>query len=166
MRKINKTTKTYKQIEPLSELITTGRMLCIDPSTGSTSSKPGFAVYNQGELLEAGEIDLDVKMNRSKRLYEISRTIREEFQLADILCVEYIPPVSYRGGMNSNAIMALQKAIGAILAAQPFEYLLEIPASAWKQAKDDDYYKSDMMDSVYLGKYVIDLAEHIINNSD
>ena len=116
---------------------------------------PGYAWYEKGVLIESGIIEVDYRLNKSLRLYEIARTIREEFPVPDILVVEYIPPVSYRGGMNNVAIMALQKSIGAIVGAHPFKNLLEIPASAWKAYKTEDYVKSDQDDAVMLGRCAI-----------
>lgn len=155
-----KPSKTYTAISKCYNEILTGRVLAIDPSTGSASSKPGFAWFEKGELVESGEISLDITANRSKRLYEISRTVREEFDQPDVLVVEYIPPVTYRGGnqMNGVSLMALQKAIGAILAAHPVEHLLEIPAAAWRKWKPESYIKSDEMDAISLGLCAIGTA--------
>jgi hypothetical protein len=138
-------------------------MLCVDPSTGSRSSLPGFAWYEAGILVESGEITVDPEANRSKRLYEISRTIKEEFETPEILVVEYIPPVTYRTGnrMNGISLMALQKAIGAIIATHPFEHLLEIPAAAWRAHKPDNYVKTDEMDSICLGLCAINTARKV-----
>ena len=119
---------------------------------------PGYAWFEKGQLKESGIIEVDPGLNRSQRLYEISRTVREDFDRADILVVEYIPPVTYKGGMNSVAIMALQKAIGAIIAAHPYEHLLEVPSSAWKKYKPDNYVKTDEFDSICLGLCVVGIA--------
>ena len=158
----SKKTKTYESVEQCWQEVLTGTMLCIDPSTGSKSSRPGFAWYEKGELKESGEIIVDLKANRSKRLYEIAKTVREDFPLPDILVVEYIPPVTYRGsghGMNGVSLMALQKAIGAIIGAHPFEHLLEIPASAWRKYKQEWYEKSDEHDAITLGICAIETAK-------
>jgi hypothetical protein len=139
-------------------------MLAIDPSTGSKSSRPGFAWYEAGVLKESGEISVDLKANRSKRLYEIARTVREEFPVPDVLVVEYIPPVTYRGSatkMNGVSLMALQKAIGAIIGAHPFEHLLEIPAAAWRKYKPEDYVKTDEWDSIVIGLCAVETAKQV-----
>lgn len=160
---VTKKSKTYQAIEACWREVLEGKMLCIDPSTGSQSSRPGFAWFENGELVESGEILVDIKENRSKRLYEIARTVREEFPVPDILAVEYIPPVTYRGGnrMNGVSLMALQKAIGAIIGAHPFEHLLEIPSAAWKAYKTDDYEKTDEWDAITIGLCVVGTAEKI-----
>ena len=160
---MNKTTKTYKSIEPIADIILEGTMLCIDPSTGSQSSMPGFALYEKGIKIESGIIEVDPTLNRSLRLYEISRCVREDFKDIDVLTVEYIPPVTYKGkgGMNSVSIMALQKSIGAIMAALPFEHLLEIPAASWKVYKPKEYEKTDEWDAICLGLCVVGIAEFV-----
>jgi len=160
---MNKNTKTYAAIESMWRTILNGTMLCIDPSTGSRSSRPGFAWYDKGVLKESGEITVDMEAHRSKKLYEISRTIREDFPLPDILVVEYIPPVTFRTGikMNKVALMALQKAIGAIMAAHPFDNLLEIPPTSWRSYKPANYVKTDEMDAVCLGLCAVGVAKDI-----
>lgn len=157
-----KKSKTYEAISKCYREILEGTMLAIDPSTGSKSSRPGFAWYEAGVLKESGEIQVDLKANRSKRLYEIARTVREEFPVPNVLVVEYIPPVTYRGSatkMNGVSLMALQKAIGAIIGAHPFEHLLEIPAAAWRKYKPEDYQKTDEFDAITLGICAIETAK-------
>lgn len=157
-----KTSKTYQAVSKCYREILEGTMLAIDPSTGSKSSRPGFAWYKGGKLIESGEIIVDLKANRSKRLYEIARTVRDDFEKPDVLVVEYIPPVSYRGrstSMNGLSLMALQKAIGAIIGAHPFEHLLEIPASAWRKYKPDEYVKTDEWDAICLGLCAVETAK-------
>lgn len=152
--------KTYQKVKAVKDLVLQGKLLCIDPSTGSQSSEPGYAWYENGRLVESGVIDVDTTANRNVRLYEIARCIREDFEQPDILVVEYIPPVTYKGGirMNKVSLMALQKAIGAIIGARPVEHLLEIPAASWRAWKPDNYVKSDEMDAVCLGLCAIGLA--------
>lgn len=163
---MNKTSKTYQAIKPLTHHILNGTMLCIDPSTGSQSSMPGYAIYKKGVLVEYGIIQVDSKLNRSVKLYEISRTIREDFDPADVLVVEYIPPVSYKGGMSSVAVMALQKGIGAIMAAHPYENMIEIPSSAWRNYLPDGYEKGDDWDAVAIGNCAVCVALEVVQNGD
>lgn len=161
-----KTSKTYQAVSLCATEVLKGTMLCVDPSTGSKSSRPGYAWYEAGKLKESGEIIVDLKSNKSKRLYEIARTIREEFPEPDVLVVEYIPPVTYKTGnqMNGVSLMALQKAIGAILGARPFEHVLEIPASAWRSHKPAEYVKTDEWDSIVIGLCAINTAKQVLRN--
>lgn len=158
---MNKTSKTYKAVHKYYSILLNGKMLAIDPSTGSKSSVPGFAWFENGELIESGTIEVNIQDNRSKRLYEIARTVREEFEMPDILVVEYIPPVSYSGGMNGVSLMGLQKAIGAIVGARPFNNLLEIPASAWRNYKPPEYEKTDEWDAITIGLCAVEVARQV-----
>jgi hypothetical protein len=159
---MSKQSKTYKRIEPIADIILTGKLLCIDPSTGSKSSVPGYAWYEKGKLVESGEILVDIGGDRNTRLSEISRCIREDFDKPDVLVVEYIPPITYKGGgnqMNNISIMALQKAVGAIIGARPVSHFVEIPASSWRKYKPKDYIKSDVADAECIGLCAIGLAK-------
>ena len=155
-----KNSKTYKKIAPVSNEILTGKLLAIDPSTGSQSSQPGYAWFEAGELKESGEIDVDISGDRNTRLAEISRCLREDFDQPDVLVVEYIPPVTYGSGirMNKVSLMALQKAIGAIIGARLVDHCIEIPSASWRAWKPDNYVKSDEMDAICLGLCAIGLA--------
>lgn len=162
----SKTSKVYINIKQLKDVILTGKILAIDPSTGSRSSMPGFAWFENGKLIESGEINVDFTDERHEKLYEIARTIREDFSEPDLIIIEYIPPVRYgRGGMNNISIMALQKSIGAILSARKIKYMLEVPAITWRNYKKPDYYKSDVKDAETLGYCAIGIAE-FINKTD
>lgn len=162
---MNKNSKTYKAIIPYVERILDGYILSVDPSTGSASSMPGYAIFKKGKLTESGIIEVDSRMARQKKLYEISRTFREEFEKPDLLIVEYIPNVSYSGGMNNVAVMALQKAIGAIIASFDTE-MLEIPASAWRHYKPPEYKKTDEFDGITMGLCAIAIAKQIKKQED
>ena len=84
--------------------------------------------------------------------------------MPDILVVEYIPPVTYYASetrMNKVSLMALQKAIGAIIGAHPVEHLLEIPASSWRKYKPEEYKKTDEWDAICLGLCTIAIAKKI-----
>ncbi len=160
----NKLNKTQQKILPLISTILEGKILAVDPSTGSKSSLPGFAWFEKGQLIESGVIEVNLNTNKSLRLYEIARTIREDFDKPDILIVEYIPPMVYsKSKMSGVSLMALQKAIGAIIGAQPFENLLEIPEPAWRHHKPPDYVKSDEYDAISLGLCAINTALKLQN---
>jgi len=162
---VNKNSKTYQAIKPLANLLLEGTILSIDPSTGSSASLPGFAWFSGGELIESGVLEVDYRLSRSIKLYEIARTIREDFNKPDILLVEQISTIIYRGSkMNATGMAGLQKAIGAIIGARPFEHVIEIPASAWRSYKPDNYVKSDEMDAVTIGLCATEVAKEVIEN--
>lgn len=159
---MDRTTKIYKAIVPFADILLSGKILAIDPSTGSQSSMPGYAWFEKGKLKESGVIQVPLSLNRSQRLFEISRTIREEFPVPDGLIVEYIPPITYRGkGMNKVSLMALQKAIGAIIASHPYEVFIEVPSASWKKYKPSEYVKSDEYDAISIGLCAMAIAKQV-----
>lgn len=142
-----------------SELIKTGHVLCIDPSVGSSSSLPGFAVYKKGKLVESGLIQVDLGKPLNKRLFEIRRTLQEDFEVPDILILEYIGGYAF-GPMRYNitAYHSLIKAVGTVLASFNVDTVIEVPPAVWKKYVDDQYVKGDEADAVYIGRYVINSA--------
>lgn len=149
----------YKmQIKDCGGCIIDGTLLAIDPSTGSESSLPGYAVFQNGQLVESGVITLDLAGNRAQRLYEINRTIREDFSQYkfDAIAVEDIG--YFMGKMNARAVVSLQRAVGAIIAAYPTECLIEVPSNAWQKHRFKGYVKGDEQDAICIGLCVINTA--------
>ena len=165
-KKTSKTSKTYRAIKPVAELLLSGKVLSIDPSTGSKSSQPGFAWFEKGELIESGMIEINHTLSSSTRLFSIAESIRTEFEEPDILLVEGITLVMYKGSkMNMKAMASLQKAIGAIIGARPFKHVIEIPSSAWRHHKPENYDKTDEMDAISIGFCAINTALSIIEDN-
>ena len=139
-----------------------GTMLAIDPSIGSDSSLPGYALFEQGELVESGVFEVQRGASKHIRLYEITRIIREDFPyVPDVLAVERIVARPFRGGsgMNAVSLSSLHKAIGAIMSAAPFTHLVEVATSSWVPYKPDDYEKTDEFDAITIGLCVIGKAK-------
>lgn len=134
-------------------------MLAVDPSTGSTSSLPGYAIYEAGELVESGLIQVDVSAARNKRLFEIRRTLQEEFEIPDILVLEHISGLPF-GPMRfaPEAFAGLHRGVGAILSAFNVDSVIEVPPNIWKKHVDEHYRKGDEADAVYIGRYVVNQA--------
>lgn len=147
------------KIEEYSRLILSGRVVCIDPSAGSGSSMPGYAIYEAGKLIESGLIQIDTTLPLHLRLHELGRTLREEFPAPDILVVEYIGgyafgPLRY----NINAYHSLIKSAGVVVSSFCVDKIIEVPPNVWKKYVDEDYVKSDEADAIYIGSYVIRAA--------
>lgn len=157
---MNTSSNSFKMIAPHAELILSGTILAIDPSTGSKSSMPGYALFVKGKLKECGIIEVDPSLSKTKRLSEINRTLREDFNIPDILACEYIPPVKYgRGGMNSISLMGLQRAIGATMAAFPDSELIEVATKFWMTHHNwKEWKKGDVDDAIAIGMAVINTA--------
>lgn len=152
----------YKQmIKDCADCCLTGRMLAVDPSTGSKSSMPGYAIFDKGELVESGIITVDLAGNRSERLYEINRTLREDFTGPfDVVAVESAG--FFIGKMNPASIISLQRAIGAIIAAHPVKCLVEVPSNVWQKHAYKGYIKGDEQDAICIGLCVINTAKEFI----
>lgn len=155
VKKQKKISNTEKYIIKHKDLILNGHVLCIDPSSGSQSSLPGYAIYKQGKITESGLITLKVSNRINNKLYEINRTLREEFDKPDLLILEYIPSIIYRGSnLNRNSVMSLHKSIGAIISSFDCQ-MLEIPAVFWRKFTSEGYVKSDENDAIMLGKSAV-----------
>ena len=164
---MNPNSKTYKKIKPLAPLILSGKILSVDPSTGSAGSMPGYACFTKGKLIESGILEVNYRQKTHLKLYEIAKSIREEFEMPDILLVEQISIVIYKGSKISPfGMSSLQRSIGAIIGARPFPNLIEIPAASWKKYKPDNYIKTDEFDSVSIGLCAIEVAKEIIKNNE
>lgn len=137
------------------ELITKGQLLAIDPSSGSEGSMPGFAIFKEGRLISCGTIKLPAGGELHLRLQELARTLREEFEVPDVLVVEQIAPY-IKGFFN----LSLHKSIGATVSAIPCKSLVEISPSSWhaairKMGIEDSYVKSDVNDAIFMGYCVV-----------
>lgn len=158
----------YKQaIKSCHSCILEGRLLAIDPSTGSKSSMPGFAVFEKGILKESGTIEVDYTGNRAERLFEINRTLREEFETPDVVVCEDVKNRTFfnkKGGfrMSTSSMASLQRSIGAIIAAHPVKCLIEIPNNSWQAHTFPGYIKSDENDAISIGLCAINIAKEFI----
>lgn len=154
-------TNTEKAILKHADVILTGHILCVDPSSGSHSSLPGYAIYKQGELVESGVVQVDLGERIHSRLFEINRTFREEFEVPDLLVLEWIPPMSFKSGLHTKAVASLHKGIGAIMAAIPTP-LLEVHPRTWQKFNTASYVKTDENDAIGIGFAVIQISKQLL----
>src|SRR5574343_1157995 len=91
---IKPTTVLYKEVRRLSPILTEGRVISIDPSCGSSSSMPAYAMYEQGKLVMAEEIPLQVEDTLHHRLRQLAEEL-DKLPTADILIYEEIPAVRF-----------------------------------------------------------------------
>ena len=159
------TSKAVKEIQGCYAEILNGRILCIDPSVGSGSSMPGYAIYEKGEKVDSGIIEVEaVKKHVGFRLQEIGKCLREEFGEFDVLVIEDIPPFRAGKGIRHGARkshVSLLKSVGCIFGAAQFKHLVNIHPRTWQKWKDDDYTKSDHADAVYIGIAALGMAKLI-----
>ncbi len=156
---ISKDSQLYSGIEKYHKLVTQGRVLSIDPSIGSTSSMPGWAVYQAGELQESGTLRIEVVESIPIRLQELARQMRElirQYQ-PDILVYEEIPAQRHGGG-NAVAHASLLKAVGVILSIPGPTSWLGIYPKSWKRLARASYKKGDEEDACEIGYCVYEVA--------
>jgi hypothetical protein len=148
--------------------ILTGRILCIDPSCGSSSSMPGYTIFNATVAEAAGTIDIPVSWCLAKRL----RFLWEQLQILkegiDLVLIER-PPVKaivIRGiRMKDKAHNSLMQSIGACKAAFTCD-LIDVDASLWSRiareqgwaATSEQHSKGDVIDAYRIGLAAIHIV--------
>lgn len=145
MRKTNLQRQAEKLLTPLLD----GHILAIDPSSGSRDSMPGYAVFRAGLLIDSGLIQVQQGRELNRKLFSIGETLRNQFEVPDVLVVEHIPPFM-RGSGFSKSIVILQRAIGMIIGSidRP---LLEVPPITWHKLAPPNYQKTDEKDAIMIG---------------
>lgn len=158
---INTNTKLYKDVSKCYDMALDGTLLAVDPSTGSGSSMPGYAVYRKGQLVESGIIQVNPYDKRNQKLFSIANSFRNEFAEPDVLAIENVPPVQFKGGkMSPWSVAAIQRSIGAIISVFNCGYI-EVAPKAWQRFKPEGYEKTDEWDAIAIGNCVIKTAEFI-----
>lgn len=163
---ISSKTKLYQEVSQHIDDLTVGIVLAVDPSIGSSSSSPGYAVYDTRKLVHADVLDTGGShlplWQRARKLGELLRELCEKYR-PDILLYEDIPATS---SFNPNAVASLLKAVGVVLASTDTESVIGIHPASWKNYVDKHYRKGDKEDAIYIGKIAIDLAQHIKSNGN
>ena len=158
---IPKTGQLYKNVSPIALELTTCTVLAIDPSIGSSSSSPGWAVYTPKGLYKSGTIDTGGShlplWKRARKLADEIKSLCEDFG-PEVLVYEDIPASS---GFNANAQASLLKAVGIVLASSDTEVCLGIHPASWKNYVRPTYTKGDEEDAIEIGWVAIELARHI-----
>lgn len=146
-----KLTILQKQLAGIEELVIKGKVLAIDPSSGSQKSQPGYSIYEAGVLIDSGTIQVNHKNQLHSRLFYLARCIREQFDTPDILVTENISSVmNNNAGFMSKNMVPLQRAVGVVQSI--FECpCLEVAPATWRKYIPKDYVKSDENDAIMLG---------------
>ncbi len=158
--------KAVDDVMKCYETILTGTLLCVDPSSGSESSMPGYALYDNGVMTEKGIVEVLSKGSKvQNRLKELADCFREDFDAVDVLVIEDIPPIhggarrGFGGRMKSHA--SLLKSVGAIIGAVKATHIVSINPRVWQKWKDENYVKSDDVDAQYMGIAAIEMSKMI-----
>jgi hypothetical protein len=142
------------------QLLETGRVVCIDPSSGSQSSQPGFALFAAGILQASGTLKVTPDYAPSRRYRQLLAGVvelRDKFQ-PDVLIIEKLPLFMGSGGrmFNQQGVVNLHRSVGVIMAGMDCERVLEVSPATWHTylrnlGKEALYRKTDSNDAIVLG---------------
>lgn len=158
---VTKKSKLYEGVSSLADVLSTGSVFVVDPSIGSSSSSPAWALYRKGTLIESDTISTGGShtplWSRARMLGQAIAYLTN-LHWPDVLVYEDIPATS---SYNQNAVASLLKAVGIILACSKSEHVLGIHPASWKPYVRPEYKKGDREDAVEIGHIVTSLAAHI-----
>jgi hypothetical protein len=141
--------------ETHEDILANGRVLSIDPSSGSAGSMPGYAYCVGGVLLEAGTFDIELR-EVSGRLWAFAEALRRDFAgKVDLLIIEEIPPFMQSAGSSfrSRSVVNLHMSVGAALGVFGLHPVIYVPPAAWHadvKKLPFDYKKGDDTDACML----------------
>lgn len=160
---IGKGTRLYMEVRKWRDALLRESLLVIDPSCGSESSQPGWAVYCSGKLGESGVLSIDPNEPlwwRLQALHDQLKDLVEEHQ-PSILIYEEISPRAW-GGRAASGHASLLKAVGVTLGStHGVETCIGIRPSTWKKLVRPTYRKSDEADAIEMGWVMLQLAAEI-----
>lgn len=145
-------TKLEAKVQRYLNLVLGGRMLVIDPSSGSKKSQPGFAWYVAGRLEQSGTINLPASTEKHIKLRLLANYLRGLIQ-PDVLVIEDLPPYMSKEKMKwfNKSLLNLHHAVGAVLSSVQCDALIEISPVSWRKFIPADYVKSDENDAIMMG---------------
>ena len=164
---ISKNSQAYVQTQQNLQGITRGLVVVVDPSIGSSSSMPGWAVYREGHYVASGIFEINPTKPKPERLRSLGRQLLALYQKypPDVLVYEEIPAQRHGFG-NAEAHASLLKSLGVVLSVPgPAGYVGIAPIS-WKNQVRESYVKSDENDAVEMGWIIIELAQVILLDTD
>lgn len=155
--------QAYKMIIPVAKYLQRGIVLSIDPSIGSKSSMPGFALYKESSLWLSGIIQLNPADEDWTRLQQLSDWVRHTYKTyqPDVLVYEDIPAQHHGPGGQAGSHSKLIKAVGAILSVRGPQHFVGIMPTSWKKMVRSSYVKSDEADAIEMGWVVISESRRI-----
>lgn len=140
--------REYKDVRSNLKYLLEGVVISIDPSCGSTSSMPGYAVAIRGELVDSGILPIDPLDLLPRRLQVLSYRMRklvDQWQ-PDLLVWEDVPPRRYGGG-SAHGHASLIKSVGVVLSTEGPVAWLGLRPRIWTSDKSSTYVKGDEADA-------------------
>lgn len=137
-----------KYVRNVKHKVLNGRLLAVDPASGKKSS-PGYALYEKGELVESGVIDIPGG-GVGQRLSNLFVCLAEAFKDVDVLAIEKLRRVH----------PTLFWAAGVTVAAVNAPVLVEVPITFWKTVarQKAKYAKADDADAECIGEVLVFIA--------
>lgn len=133
------------------DILMKGKILSIDPSIGSQSSMPGYAVFMDGALVTSGLIPVDRKKSTEDRLQQLSRWIASLGRTYDLMLIENV-----QFGLRRNSSLLL--AAGALMGAASAPVVIQVPPAFWRPRAGTGYIKGDERDAIEIGRVCIACA--------
>lgn len=144
-----------------------GSLLAIDPSIGSRSSAPGYALFVDGELTDYGTLEIPKPTRKMEyKLQDLRQILMDVFDTPDVLAVERIPPKRYIPGGFNPVQTSLLAAEAVILSAFDCKYVIRIKPSEWQAiSKKTGHWsrekKDDDMDAYGIGMAAITISKEM-----
>ena len=155
--------KLSHSIEPIKSTILSGRVLAIDPSSGSKESQPGYALFEGGKFVDSGVIRIQHRQSLQHRLFSLREALQKDFasEKPDVLVVENIAPFIASPGRGtfgaSKSVLSLHKAVGVTISCFDCP-LVEVAPISWRKYIPENYLKSDECDAIMMALCVLKIA--------
>lgn len=149
----------YSAIQEHRKPLLEGIVVSIDPSIGSSSSQPGWAVFRTSILQASGILEIDPTGSKFERLQRLAYLMRGLYSKwnPDILVYEELAPRRYGGG-SAHGHASLLKALGVVLSVSGPTGAVGMPPTMWTKLKRPGYIKGDAEDAVEMAWIAIDIA--------
>lgn len=154
--------KLQQDCERYSGLLEKGRILAIDPSSGSKGSMPGYAYFEGGAYIESGIFDIPLG-DIQRRLWSFATALKENFPEIDVLIIEQLPPFMQSGGSSfrSRSVVNLHMSVGAAFAVLGYAVTIGVAPASWHadaRKLNFEYEKTDENDALILAYSVFSRA--------
>ena len=163
-----KASRLAQEVGKFQTEIQQGYMLAIDPSSGSSGSLPGFAIFEAGKLVDAGTISLPRGTKQiHSRLFLLRDTLEKEFKKPDILAVEWIAPI-FPGAKNAffqKSASSLMKSVGAIMSVWDCPVIEPAPTT-WHTMTPPGYEKNDANDACMIGNAALIVLARVLGETE
>lgn len=140
------------------QAVLTGRMLCIDPSSGGSTRRgvkgvSGWALFENGQPIESGTVAFPNATFTHDRIKEVYKKFEGLFGPVDVLVLEEIPS-------NRQTQKSLIQACGAIIAAVDWTGVFEVNVKTWQSIANQwgGWEKTDEQDALYMGYSAVAIA--------